>query len=82
MDLALNEPFKILCYCVAARLNSSLQSRTTHIHVSHTDMLQNIIIGANFDLQAHFQVIMSQTQKIICSICECTYIIILQVPQS
>jgi len=59
---------------MAARPNNTLQSRTKHIHVSHKDKVRNIILDANFDLHAHFQTIMSHTQKIVCSVCECTYI--------
>ena len=60
-----------------ARLNSTLQPRTKHIHVSDTDKVRNIVIDANFALHAHFQAIMSRTQKTVCSVCECTYIIIM-----
>ena len=79
MNLTLNKQFKNL---VAAKLQGTPQPRTKHIHVSDTDKLRNIIIDANFDLHTHFQAIMSHTQKIVCTLCECTYIIIFQVPQS
>jgi sugar phosphate isomerase/epimerase len=60
---------------VAARLNSTLQPRTKHVHVSDTDKPQNIITDANFDFHAQLEAIMSHPF-------ENTYITLSQVVRS